>query len=460
MKMKHNNKGFSLVELIVVIAIMAILGGVGTAGYTKYIEQTNKKADMTLVGNVVRALETSAYSQYADFTLGSQYSQGLEIPVGFVVLSNDTITTKDANDTTVSGTMIALSNDTSKDPLNTSLIASMGEDFSTTTKLKYDGWKVDSLGDSNFHKASAGMINKIDDVGNLMSKVGNLGITMTVGTYDDSGDMIISVSQRIADYDKDGIIEQEDKTKFISAWTSVTNEDPGSVGFGLDGREYYSAVRMAYNNAFAEYVRANYDGEQDTNTLANNISNYGESAGELVTEKVKDTSIYKTTWNTAYTTAYYNFLSSTYKNSEKSSQAADSYCESIITTAVDSVANTETKFPWTATSKAFEDTKFAGYNDSKCESLYAEWIGGQDEKDASIFYDMMLTCATDGAAYAETYGNDKFVEWFEAQAQAYSKNFENVETLVKGKSAIVITVYYKDGIVNCKVDSSEADPRD
>ena len=90
MKMKHNNKGFSLVELIVVIAIMAILGGVGTVGYSKYIENTNKKADMALVGIVMRAVETSA----ADISNTSfQKAKGLgtlpSVPVGFVILSED-----------------------------------------------------------------------------------------------------------------------------------------------------------------------------------------------------------------------------------------------------------------------------------------------------------------------------------------------------------------------------------
>ena len=90
MKMKHNNKGFSLVELIVVIAIMAILGGVGTAGYTKYIEQTNKKADMALVGNVVRAVESGVYSYaYPVDEKLQPSSKGIKIPMGFVVLSEN-----------------------------------------------------------------------------------------------------------------------------------------------------------------------------------------------------------------------------------------------------------------------------------------------------------------------------------------------------------------------------------
>ncbi len=54
-----NNKGFSLVELIIVIAIMAILVGVMAPQLIKYIEKTNQSADIQLCDSVKTAVTTA-----------------------------------------------------------------------------------------------------------------------------------------------------------------------------------------------------------------------------------------------------------------------------------------------------------------------------------------------------------------------------------------------------------------
>ncbi len=55
-----NNKGFSLVELIIVIAIMAILVGVMAPQLIKYIEKTNVSSDIQLCDSVRTAIMTAA----------------------------------------------------------------------------------------------------------------------------------------------------------------------------------------------------------------------------------------------------------------------------------------------------------------------------------------------------------------------------------------------------------------
>lgn len=55
-----NNKGFSLVELIIVIAIMAVLVGVLAPTYLQYVEKSKKSNDVSTVDSIVNAIEISA----------------------------------------------------------------------------------------------------------------------------------------------------------------------------------------------------------------------------------------------------------------------------------------------------------------------------------------------------------------------------------------------------------------
>lgn len=57
--MKKNNKGFSLVELIIVIAIMAILVGVMTPQLIKYLAKAKVAADKAFLDTVYTALVTA-----------------------------------------------------------------------------------------------------------------------------------------------------------------------------------------------------------------------------------------------------------------------------------------------------------------------------------------------------------------------------------------------------------------
>ena len=62
MEKKMNNKGFSLVELIVVIAIMAVLVGVLAPQFIKYVEKSRESTDIQNADSVRTVVE----SYYAD----------------------------------------------------------------------------------------------------------------------------------------------------------------------------------------------------------------------------------------------------------------------------------------------------------------------------------------------------------------------------------------------------------
>ena len=380
MKMKHNNKGFSLVELIVVIAIMAILGGVGTAGYTKYIEQTNKKADMALVGNIMRAIETGTNSTM--FVNDDSFKMGnLSYPIGFITLSTDSSSvvtsstemkqvdqrscvyetinnivvrtphtyisdcakkTTDTYYTISTGSIkyckthspsptienvdgqqyvsnfthkngnkytgcllgcggltetysqypsnsIAVTNQESlyteksaglceyayanqnatysndikinglKDnngvvqmdtshKLYEAIDAAFGDP--SALKLKYDGWTTEEGIDyATFYESAPALMEDVESLGNLLiigSSLMDLGLS---GSYGDTNEVVIGVSNNIA-------TTHSTVESWLDVWENDSEMTWDSYGFGLRGRENYSAARVGYNNAFASYLDA------------------------------------------------------------------------------------------------------------------------------------------------------------------------------------------------------------
>ena len=84
----RNNKGFSLVELIVVVAIMAVLVGVLAPAYLKYVEQSREKKDLNNIEEVRHAVEIAL----ADEAVFAEVTDGATVKIGETTTTGGTKT--------------------------------------------------------------------------------------------------------------------------------------------------------------------------------------------------------------------------------------------------------------------------------------------------------------------------------------------------------------------------------
>ena len=420
-KLARDNRGFSLVELIVVIAIMAILAGVGVAGYTKYIAYANKKADSTMVGNVMRAIETASYAEVPGMDEVAQLStsgDGLMVPVGMILLSHDDLNESDTEEEYVK--IINPQEGVNEDLIDKILKNSYNENYKNELHLKSEEWT--NVAVPTFYANVDDLFESVKSLTRLLSNsTVRAGLNALKPGYLSSSMDEMSDVEILSEVAKGttSIISQED---FISIWNDVDSNGGGECAFGLNsaGAECYTAARRAYNEGFASYVKTTV-GEHSSDVAeshASSIASCGFSAPIII-------SLYP------------------YKKIEVC--ASDTFCKSLI--GSDKTGRYD--------QGSLKDEVQAC---TACSALYEDYLlSDVIEENGVAYYQTMVTIAEsadglieDGADVWTTY--DTFVNMLK-------NSYNEVLPLTNGKSCVLITIYLEDGLFKCEASPLEADPR-
>ena len=211
--MKNNNKGFSLVELIVVIAIMAILAAVAVVGVSVYIPKAQQANDKQMIADIQYAI--SLYTSAETLTPGES---------GFVVVHKN------------GGVSVGGSLDAAPDQLITNALkATFGENYANELKVTYPKWTGTLTGDDLANISDSSYIENTDD---LLDKIQLL--TNSLKEFGQDQETANRATLEVAEATV--AMSDEQKAQFIEWWV----EDFSPISSNIADLNLVSSLAASY----------------------------------------------------------------------------------------------------------------------------------------------------------------------------------------------------------------------